>query len=67
MVGAVRIELTSFGLKGRSSCLYATLPKLSKIMVRAGGFEPPSFCLRGRYNEPLYDARMVLGLGADPN
>ena len=63
MVGSERFELSSASLKVRGLIQLDDEPK----MVRAEGLEPPSCRLRAGYNEPLYDARMVDGLGDDPN
>ncbi len=62
MVGPVRFELTSLRLKGECRYPLCDEPK----MVSAAGFEPASACLRGRYNQPLYDALMVYVAGVEP-
>jgi hypothetical protein len=62
LVGPVRFELTSLRLKGECRYPLCDEPK----MVSAAGFEPASSCLRGRYNQPLYDALMVYVAGVEP-
>ena len=62
MVGPVRFELTSLRLKGECRYPLCDEPKLAS----ATGFEPASACLRGRYNQPLYDALVVYVAGVEP-
>ena len=70
MVGPVRFELTSLRLKGecryrlKDECRYPLCDEPK--MVSAAGFEPASACLRGRYNQPLYDALLVYVPGVEP-
>lgn len=44
-----------------------TLTLARQILVRRTGFEPVSACLRGRYNQPLYDRRMGPEEGIEPS
>ncbi len=62
VVGSVRFELTSLRLKGE--CRYPLCDEPE--MVSAAGFEPAFSCLRGRCNQPLYDALMVYVVGVEP-